>query len=513
MRRIVSLLCLLAAVLIPQSLPADPPDIAATARSVVRVVLIDTNDGSVALVSHGSGFAVGPDLVVTNAHVVAPMAESTTMRVGIVPSQGKSGYFAKLVAYSAKQDLALLRLTEKAKLVPAALFTGAVTDGEDVWAVGYPGVVDAAQGLTTDELMSPAAPVKTHGNVSAGRPGHGYETILHTAQLAAGNSGGPLLDSCGRVIGANSSGTNSNSGADSSYYFAVSMREISRFLLANGVKPAMTGEPCKSLEQFQSAQDQLQAGQQATIAENARAAAEKHSADLAAATRKAEQDVFDSRESHLALAGLALLLAVVAGGAAMWFGQQGKLQERKLASIGTAALIVGALIAWFTRPSISEIDSRAQEIAASSAPSAGASASAAPETGAMICVIDPQRSRITVSSTTDVPVNWSADGCVNGKTQYGLAADSWSRILAPHSEDTVSVAAYDPRTRTYRTDRYLLDTETMAKVREARSKYAPPLCGAGDAAARSLGESQAAVLALLPGQANERLVYHCSAPP
>ena len=51
---------------------------------------------------------------------------------------------------------------------PATLFTGAVADGSDVVAVGYPGNVDQAQGLDPSDLMSPTAPVKTRGAVSAG---------------------------------------------------------------------------------------------------------------------------------------------------------------------------------------------------------------------------------------------------------------------------------------------------------------------------------------------------------
>jgi hypothetical protein len=501
--------------LAPTPLAADPADIAAASRSVVRVVLIDTDGGNYTLIGHGSGFAVGPNLVVTNAHVVASMAGRRTMRLGIVPSQGKSGYFAKLVAYAPKQDLALLQLTEPGNLVPATLFTGAVTDGEDVWAIGYPGNVDAAQGYSERDLMSPSAPVKTHGTVSAGRNGHGFDSVLHTAQLAAGNSGGPLLDACGRVIGANSFGTDSASGADSAFYFAVSMREISRFLLTKGVKPALTGEPCQSLAAYQSAQDQLLAGEKASADDHSRAEQARRDAALQSATRKAEQDVITARENHMALAGIALLAAIASGSAGLFLKSEERPGLRKLAAIGSVALLIGALIAWFSRPSIVDIVSRAQMLVASGEPSESPEAAndAPPQEGAMICVIDTTRSRITVSQTTDVPLNWRADGCVNNKTQYGLPPSGWTRILAPQNEDTVSVATYDPASRTYRTDRYLLDEATMTSVRASRTAYSPPLCGGGEDAARKLGESQAAVLALLPPQPNERLVYRCTKQP
>lgn len=516
MRPIVSLFCLiaLAFVAVPQRLAADPADIAAAARGVVRVVLISNDEDGVGLVGHGSGFAVGPNLVVTNAHVVEPLINDQTMRIGVVPSQGKSGYYARVIAYSPRNDLALLKLSEAGTLAPSTLFTGAVSDGQDVWAVGYPGNVDVAQGFSAADYMAPTQPVKTHGNISSGRSNRQFDTLLHTAQIASGNSGGPLLDACGRVMGANSYGTQAASVADSSFYFAVSMREISRFLLANGVKPAMTGEPCRSQAEFLSAEEQRLADEKTTADEVTRADADKQDAALARATRLAELDVIASRENRMALAGLALLLALLAGGTAFVMGQQNKVRERKIAMIAAGALLIGAVVAWFSRPAISEIDSRAKEMAASQLPTGAASetlSSTSDNASAMICVIDAARSRITVSPTTDVPVNWGADGCVNTKTQYGLAGDGWSRILAPNSEDTVTIAAYDPAARAYVTDRYLLDAETMAKVRLARGKYKPPSCGGGEAAARQLGDAQAAVKGLLPGQPNERLVYKCSA--
>lgn len=513
MKRLFAFLALLALALVPQRGGADPADIAATSRSVVRVVLISTTGDGVQLIGHGSGFVVAPDLVVTNAHVVAPLAQDPNLRAGIVPSQGKSGYFAKVVAFSPRNDLALLRLAEKGALSPATLFTGPVTDGEDVYAVGYPGNVDQAQGLNPADLMSPTAPVKTKGAVSAGRSTRGFDTILHTAPIGSGNSGGPLLDSCGRVIGANSFGTVSDTSADSDFYFAVSMREITRFLIGAGVNARTTGEPCRSLADLDAAERERLAGAKALSDEAQRTADARHSAALMAATRQAEMEIIAARENHLALAGLALLLAIMAGGAAIWAAQQGRQRERKLATAGAAVLLVLSPVAWFTRPSIATIDSRAEEIAAAATatatPPTSPASTATPQQAALVCVFNAQRSRVTVSDTADVPLAWQEDGCVNGRTQYGLAADGWSKILAPNSEDTVTIATFDPKTRGYRQDRYLLDLETMAKVRAERARYPAPACGAGDVAARQLGDAQTMVRAMLPAQPNERLVYDC----
>ncbi|MBW8784561.1 MAG: trypsin-like peptidase domain-containing protein [Novosphingobium sp.] len=510
MRFVLAAIALMWALLVPAAVQADPADIAAASRSVVRVVLIDQTDGQVALIGYGSGFAVTPDLIVTNAHVVAPLAGNPTMRVGVVPPQGKSGYFAKVVAYSPGNDLALLKLTEAGTLVPATLYAGPVDDGADVYAIGYPGNVDMAQGLSMADLMAPTTPVKTRGSVSAGRTSKSFDTILHTAPIGSGNSGGPLLDLCGRVIGANSFGTASANTTDSPFYFAVSMREITRFLHDAGVTARISGEPCRSLADLDRADAERLAQARALTDQQARDAAAHRDAALEAATRQAELEVIASRENHLALAGFALLLALVAAGAAVWFAQQGRPRERSAALAAAAVLVIAAFVAWLTRPAISAIDDRAHELVAKAQPSEPA---AVPSPGAsesnLICVFDPPRSRVTVSDTADVPLDWRADGCVNGRTQYGLAGGTWSRILVPGSEDTVSIANFDPASQTYRTERYLLDQETMQKLRANRAKFKAPSCGADPPAVQAFGEAQQAMRALLPASPNERLVYAC----
>jgi len=118
-----------------------------------------------------------------------------------------------------------------------------------------------------------------------------------------------------------------------------------------------------------------------------------------------------------------------------------------------------------------------------------------------------------VSDITDVPLDWSEGGCVNGRTQYGLAADGWSRILVPGSEDTISVNSYDPATRSYTVERYLMGLDTMTQARAARAKVKAPSCGASESDARLLGEGQQAIKALLPAEPNERMRYKCQPAP
>ncbi|WP_338468221.1 serine protease [Novosphingobium sp. ZN18A2] len=515
MTRIIAALLLALCALTSTTARAEPADITAAARSVVRIVLLSTDGTRTSLVGHGSGFAVTPTLVVTNAHVVSRLRQDDTMIVGIVPPEGRKGYLAKLVAYSPRNDLALLKLAEPGAIPAATLFTGAVGDGSEVFAVGYPGNVDLAQGLSMADLVDPQAPVKTRGYVSAGRSARGFDTILHTAPIGSGNSGGPLLDSCGRVVGVNSFGTISDNGTDSSFFFAVSMRELAPFLRDAGVEAHLTGVQCQSLAAYQDEQDRraLDAEAKAAAADAAKAEAQQRASDDA--HRKAELQVLSERDNGMAMAALLLAAALVTAGGALVLTARGSDYEREAKIAGGVAvvLLVGSVIAWLTRPPLSSIDERAKDLLA--APQASSSAKpakvkAGDGTGKMVCVFQPQRSRVTVSDITDVPLEFGEKGCVNGRTQYGLDADGWSRILVPNSEETVSVNSYDPKSRTYTVERYLLGLDAMTKARDARGKYTPPECGADEAAVRELGAAQDAIKALLPPRPQERLVYTCT---
>ena len=74
----------------------------------------------------------------------------------------------------------------------------------------------------------------------------------------------------------------------------------------------------------------------------------------------------------------------------------------------------------------------------------------------------------------------------------------------------VSVNSFDPDRAVFRTERYLLSREAMSKARTARGEYSAPSCEA-EGAATQLGEMQSGVLAALPSNPNERLVYDCEA--
>lgn len=516
-RQIVAGLCLLFTAMAAPVM-ADPADISAASRSVVRVVIVETDGDRARLITHGTGFAITPNLIVTNAHVVEELRRDDTLLAGVVPAEGRNGFPARLIAFSPGNDLALLKIEGGGTLPPATLFSGAPDDGAEVFAVGYPGNVDLAQGLSMADLVTPQAPVKTRGYLSGGRSSRSFETLLHTAPIGSGNSGGPLLDACGRVLGINSFGTVSDNGTDSAFYFAISMRELTAFLRRANVEAHATGLPCRSIADLDRADAERSEAEAARKAADAQVKAAARDRALEKARAQAEIDLFTQRENGMALAGLLMLAALgLAGWGALQATQQrGRLDRRY--PVGAGLLVACAVLAWLLRPSLALIDQRARELLPEDSPASGTASgapSSADKTSAekMICVLDPARSRVTVSDITDVPLSWSADGCVNGKTQYGLARDGWTRILVPNVDDAISVNSYDPETRTYKVERFLVGLDVMTKARAARAKMSAPACGAGEDAARRFGDSQQTIKALLPAEAIERMRYSCQPAP
>ncbi|MFZ9396383.1 MAG: trypsin-like peptidase domain-containing protein [Erythrobacter sp.] len=512
MGRLTSLLLLLLAMFaLPQAGRADPADIDAAARGVVRVVIIGTDGREVFPVSHGTGFAVTSSMIVTNAHVLREALQDDTLRIGIVPSEGADAAYARAVAVNPRNDLALLQISDSSlRLPPLTIASAPVGDMGEVSAVGYPMNVDQAQGLEIGDIFRAQPPVKSRGFLSGARPSRQFDTMLHTAPIARGNSGGPLLDGCGRVLGVNSFGADSG-GSDAEFFFAVSARELLPFLQENGVEPSVNALPCRSL-------DELEADERARIEQERAEARELMAQREAERSERRERElleaqiaVLDARDNAMVLILLALMLASGTGYVAWQSrGHPENLQRVRAAGGIAMASVLAAAALWFTRPGIEEIDERVSDaMAQADAGLMAADPAGSASEGTMLCTLVPERSRVTGSRTDDVEFDWGGDGCVNGRTQYGLNSGEWTRVLVPDDEDAVSINRYDPETRTFESERYLLGRAAMAEARTTRDAYAPPQCTTTDAA-RVLGEQQQAIIAKLPAQPNERLVYRCA---
>ncbi|MCW2809752.1 MAG: Serine protease, subfamily, contains C-terminal domain [Friedmanniella sp.] len=177
----------------------------ATATQSTGVALIDTvlTNGEAA----GTGIVLTSDgELLTNYHVVA---DSTLIKVTIA-STGAT-YTGTVVGADPTADVALLQLKNATGLTVAAIDDDTVRLGDAVTAVGNAGgtgALSAADGTITD--LSTQITTADETGVS----GETLEGVLETSSdVVAGDSGGPLLDSQGEVIGidtAASTGTEIN---------------------------------------------------------------------------------------------------------------------------------------------------------------------------------------------------------------------------------------------------------------------------------------------------------------
>lgn len=478
-------------------------DIDAAARSVVRVVVVAPDEmGSREALGMGSGVAISPTRIITNAHVVEAAVERGGF-VGIVPSEGGKRYIGEVIAYSAALDLAIVAL-KSGRITPATLYGGTMRDGAAVAALGYPYGVDRAMASGVEEVIRPQSPVKTLGNVGGRRKNERFDTILHDAAIGRGNSGGPLVDGCGRIVGINSF-LSISEGIDSTFAFAISASEVAAFLAKSKVSISISDASCVSLSDVAARQAELaRADADAAAVETRRV--ERDAATAAVEKARLRDDIIGERENAMAVAALLLAIAVltIGGGGMMLAANKSKLGWAGIA-LGSA-LAVAAAITFLTRPKLSDVDDRyAAKQPATSRPAAALR----PTDGAQLCTIDLDRSRVTVSKTQDVPIDWQDGGCVNRKTQYGANAGLWSRTFVPNSDATVTIQSFDPAKSRYTVERYLMGADAMEKARAIRTRYKNTSCTADSAQRQSVADMETAIRTVMPDAPNERLVFTC----
>lgn len=197
----------------------------------------------------GSGFFVAPDLMVTNDHVIAEaepgqifVTSETLGRVIPVELVARTG-----TSPDSKVDFALLRGdfgTQRAFPI-----SDQVTRLSHVIAAGFPLVV-ASEDVRFRRLVEQNDPTAapststTRGVVtSIQSQADGTEVIAHDAEINQGNSGGPLLDLCGRVVGVNTYLLR-NDDNSAVARFALHSRELRRFLTENAVPATYANEVC-----------------------------------------------------------------------------------------------------------------------------------------------------------------------------------------------------------------------------------------------------------------------------
>lgn len=211
--------------------PAQPAPVAApagllpledlVARVSPAVVLVDSSIG------RGSAFFVQPDTLITNAHVVG-----SDISVRVRRSNGETSN-ARVERAASDLDLAVLKISAPAsnQVVLSMGDAAHVRSGEEVIAIGSPA------GTFQNSV--------TRGIVSAVRQVDQITMIQTDAAINGGNSGGPMLDRSGTVIGINTYGWRGTQGIA----FAIAV-DHARDVLSGQHITSTSATPLSALNEF-----------------------------------------------------------------------------------------------------------------------------------------------------------------------------------------------------------------------------------------------------------------------
>ena len=208
-----------------------PPGWSDVGRAADGQPPVEAEGGPPGVAGNGSGFFVSPDgYLLTNKHVVED-ADGYFYRVRLDDGQE---YLAEIVAVDDEHDVALLKvdLPEDRDEVPYL----------DLFAGDFPGAAAEALGLgypATGKTIERASMQVSRGAVQSINEGDEHEVWLDL-NTTRGNSGGPVVDRNGDVIGIVTAG---RTVYDVTYVMAVSPRQIRDFLDGLGEdKPALPAD-------------------------------------------------------------------------------------------------------------------------------------------------------------------------------------------------------------------------------------------------------------------------------
>ena len=254
------------ALLLGISVHSHAMDIEHIKPSVVRVV-VWAKDG----ICTGSGFVVqssgGSSVIATNCHVVADRKKDEGILIARKNGDRIEAYSGTVIWQDSRHDLALVRVG-KLNATPLTLCTATPAQGDDVCALGFPGVVDdeesikafgnaldkASSSLVNDPTGQAARFVEpTLSKASVRRVVKGkwepndlipeFDIIEHDVNFSGGNSGGPLLNACGHVIGINTmmvGGHDTMTVVRKSSHVSVLIEALNH----QGIHASITTSPC-----------------------------------------------------------------------------------------------------------------------------------------------------------------------------------------------------------------------------------------------------------------------------
>jgi serine protease Do len=210
MKKTLGILAFMLATVVPVSMTSLLPAFALDAEENTTIAVYES--ANKAVVSVGTRGAVGAGaivdkrgLVITNNHVVRGN------RVVQVKTSTGSTYRGNVVAIDRRNDLALVQIQPQEKLPVIQLAQMSAKVGQRVYAIGNPFGLDRTLTVGTLSRIAPNGDLQTD------------------AALNPGNSGGPLLNSAGELLGINKA-ILSPSGGSSGIGFATSIAPVQRLL-------------------------------------------------------------------------------------------------------------------------------------------------------------------------------------------------------------------------------------------------------------------------------------------
>jgi putative serine protease PepD len=173
----------------------------------------------------GTGIVLEDGYVLTNAHVVSGAADIEVTVPGDDTSRS-----AELIAADESADVALIRVDDTDGLVPAELGdAGDLQVGDEVVAIGNALALEGGMTVTQGIVSALDRTIDT----DSGSLTHLIQT---DAAISSGNSGGPLVNALGQVVGMNTAvAQSSGSVSASNIGFAISMEQAMDVVASFGV--------------------------------------------------------------------------------------------------------------------------------------------------------------------------------------------------------------------------------------------------------------------------------------
>ena len=202
------------------ALPISASAIGFNAEETYQSVFVVTSGNSL-----GSGFAVGENCIVTNAHVL-----DNPNNIHLTTYSGET-YSAYLVDMDQQKDIAVLGVKD-VKFTPLKIADyAALNTGDDAYAIGAP--KSMAYTLTKGVISAKERKIR----------GHTY--IQTDAAINEGNSGGPLMNEEGNVIGINTLKMSDSEGIG----LAIPMSVVSEFIESLNIKTDENGNVSEPITQ------------------------------------------------------------------------------------------------------------------------------------------------------------------------------------------------------------------------------------------------------------------------